>query len=114
MSNLWIRIDDADTVTKNRALHALNSAGLEVADAWLGTPDLTHEIETRLGHRRDWAGVTLGGAIAAGFGAGAWALWNLGGWWIAAAIVCTAIALFGVVGFFADLQKKPRKEDEAA
>ncbi|ASU81516.1 hypothetical protein CDO52_00795 [Nocardiopsis gilva YIM 90087] len=112
MTDLWIRISSADTVTKNRALHALNSSGLEVDGAWLGTDDLVREIEAKLDYRRDWGGIVLGAALAIGFGAAAYYLWTVGGWWIAAAAVCAAIAGFGVVGFAPGLQKKPRKEKE--
>lgn len=64
--------------------------------------------------RRDWGGVALGAVFAVGGGAGAWLLWGLGGWWIAGAVVCALAALFGVVGFCADLQKKPREERTGA
>ncbi|TQN30596.1 hypothetical protein FHX37_0478 [Haloactinospora alba] len=71
---LWIKIDTADTVTRNRATNALGAI------------------------------LTLGGGALA-----AW-LWTLGSWWIAGAIPCILVALIGVVGFFADLQKKDRTD----
>jgi hypothetical protein len=45
---------------------------------------------------------------------GAWLFWGLGGWWIAGAVVCALVAMFGVVGFFSDLQKKPRKKETSS
>ncbi|WP_304452891.1 hypothetical protein [Nocardiopsis sp. YSL2] len=111
MTHLWIKIENADNITKARAVRALEASGLEVHRAHLGEhdPETVREIEQRFDIRRDWAGIALGAVLAAGFGAGAWQLWALGGWWIAGAVVCAIVAAFGLVGFASDLQKKPRE-----
>ncbi|WP_304455958.1 hypothetical protein [Nocardiopsis sp. YSL2] len=116
MGSLWITITGADDDTRRRAVDALHDAGIDVERAWID--DRTPAgIRTQAGAarsaRRDPAGATLGGGVAAVFGGLAAWLFTLGGWWIAAAVACALLALFGVVGLVESLQKKPRKEDSA-
>jgi CHASE2 domain-containing sensor protein len=60
--------------------------------------------------RRDPNGITVAALIITIFGALAAWTFVLGGWWIAAAVPCTLIAAFGILGLVESLQVRLRDD----
>lgn len=113
---LWIKIDTADTVTRNRATNALKTTGIDHQVFDEDSPEFHETITNTLDRapRRDPAGIALGAILTLGFGSLAVWLWTLGSWWIIGAVPAALMALFGMVGFAADVQKKDRTDQEGS
>jgi hypothetical protein len=91
------RVDPVGALTEHRTAEHPDDQGRTTAPA----PD------DAVVPRRDAAGATIASLfIAAAYPA--WLTWTAGGWYIAAAIPLTLVAMFGVYGLAEALQRRPR------